>query len=312
MLSTIQEWRVFKRRHVWDLLASLYASSPDDRATQALVREVILSAVHKSTLAHELIARHALLPWIFQQQALHPGSHDPAWLTIVERATASCEDDFERLDKATDRTWIGETFDILRAALTNALQSQSIVSQEQDDYVGQTVTGLSLNVLADASTILHRLLRHLQLTGQRLHEVAVVPAAVVKMLACIAERAEQLSSVNFSSSKSSAISSTTGLTVGNEDDSTEGRDSSKAQETKLRVTVHHLFQSILSLWHTAGIAKFGGGGGASHAQREAAGLFSRALRLEVALGGQEARALLLGVRGDGAAGENRMLVDDQM
>lgn len=100
--GSTREWRVMKRRYLWDLLASMYtgvrqalhsaegmggsgsvganthkssslAKSPTTvtlRQTLALLEDVMLSAAVMPPVATELLMRKGLLPWIAQQLAL--------------------------------------------------------------------------------------------------------------------------------------------------------------------------------------------------------------------------------------------------
>ncbi|PWN31020.1 hypothetical protein BDZ90DRAFT_31535 [Jaminaea rosea] len=98
------EWRVLKRRYVWDLLASMYtalkraagafdgasnggeeaegssSTAPSvTRQTLRLVEETMLALVNKPRVASELLTRKGLLTWILQQITLEgkgrPGRH---------------------------------------------------------------------------------------------------------------------------------------------------------------------------------------------------------------------------------------------
>ena len=63
------EWSMFKRRHVWDLVLSMYgtmlssAAAPDHRFAQQL-EDVMLAAAAIPHVAQDLITRRGLLGWI--------------------------------------------------------------------------------------------------------------------------------------------------------------------------------------------------------------------------------------------------------
>jgi nucleolar pre-ribosomal-associated protein 1 len=104
MMST-EDWRVLKRRHTWELLASLYQSSESDVVLRQSILEVgsrlffcaplsIFKSIFciKKVLANltcnaqatnSLILKSALLSWV-EVQLLHSTSGSVAWIRILE------------------------------------------------------------------------------------------------------------------------------------------------------------------------------------------------------------------------------------
>jgi len=101
-----EDWRILKRRHTWDLLASLFQSStkPEDAPLRAAILEVwrLLPGPVRSILLTQsfkvlsnltcnaqattsLILKSALLPWI-EMQILNPGTRalGREWISILE------------------------------------------------------------------------------------------------------------------------------------------------------------------------------------------------------------------------------------
>lgn len=146
------EWRVMKRRYVWDLLASMHSGAksallsavdedePSDAGTGqqsnsalatlkqslALIEEVMLAAVALPSVATELITRKAFLSWLSQQVAFErlskrrgdgegEGEADEGGKSIwlVLLHRALKVVSLERLDRSTARTWVSSALDLL-------------------------------------------------------------------------------------------------------------------------------------------------------------------------------------------------------
>ncbi|GAC93665.1 hypothetical protein PHSY_001230 [Pseudozyma hubeiensis SY62] len=140
------DWKIFKRRRTWDLLASLYdacdggltgAGMDSDRAVEetsmrALIEDTTAWLVRNADVAIELVTRRGLLTWIWQQAvregvvalAEHHSSDGPR-LSEVTSAEASALStltlrsvwilllaqltrsiDLDRLHRATDSAWL--------------------------------------------------------------------------------------------------------------------------------------------------------------------------------------------------------------
>ncbi|PWN20945.1 hypothetical protein BCV69DRAFT_298744 [Microstroma glucosiphilum] len=146
------DWRVMKRRYVWDLLASMYSgaksalvsaveeSEPSDagsgqqsngtlatlRLSLSLIEEVMLAAVGLPGIAVELITRKAFLSWLSQQAALDrlkkrrgdgegeaEASEGGNSIWLVLLHRALKGVSLERLDRSTAGTWVLSTLDLL-------------------------------------------------------------------------------------------------------------------------------------------------------------------------------------------------------
>ncbi|KAH9887708.1 ribosome 60S biogenesis N-terminal-domain-containing protein [Cubamyces lactineus] len=82
------EWRILKRRHTWDLLASLFQSEERDRTLRRGVLEVLANVTCNARATTSLILRHALLSWVeMQVQSVRP-EEAIAWSRILENILA--------------------------------------------------------------------------------------------------------------------------------------------------------------------------------------------------------------------------------
>ncbi|TKY84642.1 hypothetical protein EX895_006544 [Sporisorium graminicola] len=133
------DWKVFKRRRTWELLASLYdacdgagsvmASSEravEEMSMQALIEDTTAWLVRNNDVAIELVTRRGLLTWMWQQAVRegvvaiaehHVSTIDPPstsiltlrsiWMLLLAQITSSI--DLDRLDRATDSAWLAPT-----------------------------------------------------------------------------------------------------------------------------------------------------------------------------------------------------------
>ena len=96
------EWKVFKRRRIWDLMLSLYAAMADrtsgghadpntDQRLASQMEEIMLASASIPHVAHELMTRRGLLAWITLRISSEHGGIEPAsdrasfWLTWLWR-----------------------------------------------------------------------------------------------------------------------------------------------------------------------------------------------------------------------------------
>ncbi|CDO76370.1 hypothetical protein BN946_scf185011.g34 [Trametes cinnabarina] len=98
-----EEWRILKRRHTWDLLASLFQSEERDRTLRRGVLEVLANITCNARATTSLILRHALLPWIEMQVQTVRAEEAVAWARILENILAVVNP--TKLEIATDGEW---------------------------------------------------------------------------------------------------------------------------------------------------------------------------------------------------------------
>ncbi|KAF4602702.1 hypothetical protein EYR40_005919 [Pleurotus pulmonarius] len=112
MIST-NDWRVLKRRHTWDLLASLYQSSADDRALRNGVLDVLANITCNVQATTSLVLKSALLSWIEMQVTNCRNLEAVAWVKILENIMVIV--DPSKVESATGCAWREA---ILRCLLT--------------------------------------------------------------------------------------------------------------------------------------------------------------------------------------------------
>lgn len=120
MMST-EDWKVLKRRHTWELLASLVQSSSRDQVLRRAVLEVRSYEYSSPRLIHvllqvlanltcnvqattSLILKSSLLSWIEMQVQLPQSTEDSlAWLKILENILVTANT--SKLERATNGQW---------------------------------------------------------------------------------------------------------------------------------------------------------------------------------------------------------------
>ncbi|KAJ7590818.1 ribosome 60S biogenesis N-terminal-domain-containing protein [Mycena floridula] len=102
-LVSTDDWRVFKRRHTWDLLASMFQSFRNDLPLRRGILEVLanLSCIRQATTS--LVLKSALLSWL-EMQFLTPMHHElVAWLKIIENIISVL--DPAKMEVSTNGEW---------------------------------------------------------------------------------------------------------------------------------------------------------------------------------------------------------------
>ncbi|KAF9558394.1 hypothetical protein CPC08DRAFT_639060 [Agrocybe pediades] len=101
-----EDWRILKRRHTWDLLASLFQSSTsvEDAPLRAAILEVLANLTCNAQATTSLILKSALLPWI-EMQILNPGakSFGVEWMKIFENILVIV--DPSKIENSTNGEW---------------------------------------------------------------------------------------------------------------------------------------------------------------------------------------------------------------
>ncbi|KAJ3866171.1 ribosome 60S biogenesis N-terminal-domain-containing protein [Lentinula novae-zelandiae] len=97
------DWRVFKRRHTWDLLASAFQSEEKERAFRRSVLEVLanLTCITEATMS--LLLKSNLLSWVEMQLLTPQEDEGLAWLKILENILVISRS--EKLEASTAGEW---------------------------------------------------------------------------------------------------------------------------------------------------------------------------------------------------------------
>jgi len=79
-----EDWRVFKRRHTWDLLSSIFQSSETDHALRNMILEVLANLTCNTQATTSLILKSSLLTWIEMQLRSATSNEAIAWVKVLE------------------------------------------------------------------------------------------------------------------------------------------------------------------------------------------------------------------------------------
>jgi len=121
-LVNTEDWRVFQRRHTWDLLASLFQSSESDHPLRNGILEVLANLTCNSQAATSLVLRSALLTWIEMQITLSR-EEGVAWIKILENVLTVT--DSSKLEVSTNGDWRSVIFRCLLLLLDHSKPSQN-------------------------------------------------------------------------------------------------------------------------------------------------------------------------------------------
>ncbi|KAI0637561.1 ribosome 60S biogenesis N-terminal-domain-containing protein [Trametes polyzona] len=119
-----EEWRILKRRHTWDLLASLFQSEDRDKTLRRGVLEVLANVTCNARATTSLVLRHALLSWIEMQLQSMRADEAIAWARILENILAVVNPD--KIETATDGEWRAIASRCVRTILNHPACSQSV------------------------------------------------------------------------------------------------------------------------------------------------------------------------------------------
>jgi nucleolar pre-ribosomal-associated protein 1 len=102
MIST-EDWRVFKKRHTWELLSSLFQSVPTDQVLRNGILGVLanLTCIRQATMS--LLLKSGLLTWIEMQLINKPTTEGVAWMKILENILTVS--DHAKLESSTGGEW---------------------------------------------------------------------------------------------------------------------------------------------------------------------------------------------------------------
>ncbi|KAJ4475724.1 hypothetical protein J3R30DRAFT_3706325 [Lentinula aciculospora] len=102
-MQSSADWRVFKRRHTWDLLASVFQSEEKERALRRGVLEVLANLTSIPEAVMSLLLKSNLLAWIEMQLITPQEEEGLAWLKILENILVVSHPD--KMEVATGGEW---------------------------------------------------------------------------------------------------------------------------------------------------------------------------------------------------------------
>uniref|UniRef100_A0A8H8CE92 Nucleolar pre-ribosomal-associated protein 1 n=1 Tax=Psilocybe cubensis TaxID=181762 RepID=A0A8H8CE92_PSICU len=101
-----EDWRVLKRRHTWDLMASLFQSAKEDEeaSLRMAIIEVLANLTCNMQAAMSLTLKSALLPWI-EMQILQSSSKSEGveWIKILENILVIVDE--KKIEASTNGEW---------------------------------------------------------------------------------------------------------------------------------------------------------------------------------------------------------------
>ncbi|CAE6418313.1 unnamed protein product [Rhizoctonia solani] len=102
-MRSTEDWRVLKRRHTWDLLASLFQASPGDRVLRLSILEVLTNASANKHAATSLVLSSSIISWIHMQLDHTLPGEALIYLKVLDNMAIVL--DHEQVEKATSGHW---------------------------------------------------------------------------------------------------------------------------------------------------------------------------------------------------------------
>ncbi|KAI0695719.1 ribosome 60S biogenesis N-terminal-domain-containing protein [Cytidiella melzeri] len=113
----IQEWKVLRKRHTWDLLASMFHSEESDLHLRRSILELLANITSERHAVTSLVLGSALLSWIELQLESIKLDEGLGWVKILENILATV--DVHKLEASTGGEWRS----IISRCLATLLQS---------------------------------------------------------------------------------------------------------------------------------------------------------------------------------------------
>ncbi|KAG8978985.1 hypothetical protein FRC05_009195 [Tulasnella sp. 425] len=110
-----RDWVVLRKRHTWDLLATIFQESPHDPALRLSILEVFLKFTANPDAVTSLVLRSSLLNWMENQCSCVLDGEELPWAMIVENILTMS--DHEKLDANTAGGWRASVGHILETLL---------------------------------------------------------------------------------------------------------------------------------------------------------------------------------------------------
>ncbi|KAF9224544.1 hypothetical protein BS17DRAFT_780022 [Gyrodon lividus] len=126
-MASTDDWKVLKRRHTWDLVASLFQSSRRDTALRAGILEILANLTCNSQACTSLVLKSSLLSWIEMQLGDNIDTESIAWLRILENVVLLA--DTSKLERATGDEWCAVICRCLSSLLQTKNKDISILNQ---------------------------------------------------------------------------------------------------------------------------------------------------------------------------------------
>ncbi|QRW25282.1 nucleolar pre-ribosomal-associated protein 1 [Rhizoctonia solani] len=118
-MRSTEDWKVLKRRHTWDLLASLFQSSIEDRMLRLSILEVLINASANKHAATSLVLSSSIISWIHMQLDHTLPSEALVYLKILENMVVVL--DHEQIEQATSGHWRDSVAEVVGKVVTSCL-----------------------------------------------------------------------------------------------------------------------------------------------------------------------------------------------
>ncbi|KAF9445509.1 hypothetical protein P691DRAFT_805556 [Macrolepiota fuliginosa MF-IS2] len=102
-MASSDDWKVLKRRHTWDLLASLFQSSESDHALRRGAFEVIANLTCNRQAVMNMILKSSFLTWLEMQISPANADDDVKWAKVLGNVTSTV--DHTKLDLILKSGW---------------------------------------------------------------------------------------------------------------------------------------------------------------------------------------------------------------
>ncbi|KAF8073491.1 ribosome 60S biogenesis N-terminal-domain-containing protein [Lyophyllum atratum] len=122
-MMSADDWRIFKGRHTWDLLASLFQSSEDDPTLRAGVLEVLMNLTCNTQATTSLVLKSGLLSWIEIQLLTSKHISGVEWVKILDNVMTITNP--EKLELSTNGEWRALICRCLRILLDSCRSSNT-------------------------------------------------------------------------------------------------------------------------------------------------------------------------------------------
>ncbi|KAF9233345.1 ribosome 60S biogenesis N-terminal-domain-containing protein [Melanogaster broomeanus] len=126
-MASTDDWKVLKRRHTWDLVASLFQSSRRDATLRAGILEILANLTCNPQACTSLVLKSSLLSWIEMQVGDSINTESIAWLRILENIVFLA--DASKLERAIGGEWCAIICRCLSSLLQTKDKDISILNQ---------------------------------------------------------------------------------------------------------------------------------------------------------------------------------------
>lgn len=161
----VLEWKIMKRRHVWESICSLYTAEGADANIKRIIEDIFIAVSRKPDLAFQVVVRHSWLNYILQAHLLdHQAKSRRIWVKCIANLLESI--DLDRMQTSHSGGLILKQFVSLVEQLVLGTKDEG---EGKDDsaivvYYNDTLRAMEMLVGCSCSVncdIIHRAIQHL-------------------------------------------------------------------------------------------------------------------------------------------------------